>query len=973
MDQLERLRRDTAAGRTSCGSLPFWSWNDRLEEKELRRQIQRMAQLGMNGFFMHARGGLETAYLSEDWFAAVNTCIDEAEKNGLQAWSYDENGWPSGFAGGKLLEEPENLARYLTLEECTDWPEREDVLGVYRMENGRIEQLEAPVCGPCYAIRVHTDSALCDSLDKTVTEKFLRETHAVYEKKIPSSAFGKSMPGFFTDEPQYYRWGTVWSDTLPAEFEKAYGYSVFSGLPALFLDFEGAREFRFDYWKLCHRLFIDHWLRPVYDWCDSHGCQLTGHAVEENSLAGQMWCCGGIMHFYEYEHIPGMDYLTRNMFNDVASKQLGSVRAQTGKKQALSEMFGCCGWDVTPRELRRIAQRQFVNGVNIMCSHLYAYSLRGQRKRDYPAVYSEQLPWQRYLKEFNDYFTNLGYLLSLGQEWAQVLVIHPIHSAYLDYRRADDNSIRPLEEAFQKLSDELSENHVFYHWGDENMLAELGRVEGSQISLGACTYDTVVIPSMENLDRATADLLRTFLENGGKVFCYGTIPDRIDGRKADCSFLHSTVSFRELCRDCAMELRTGAGENGRELRVMERRIEYGRLWYVVNLAEHDENGVALTLPHTAGVTELDPQSMEPLPLHAERTGENVTVTADFPMGGAHLYLESGEIQQAPAEEKRYISLDRPFTLEKTPENALTLDRFALSLDGGETWTEERPIERIRDELLQQRYRGDIALKARFQAETVPEELLLVAEPIKGMTLSVNGNLLEVPCGWRIDRCFPAFEIRQLVKPGENEIQLRLPYYQSEHVYHVLYDGVSESLRNCLNFDTEIECLYLFGSFRLASPQVFRPEEKQTWIQDSGAFTLIPPARSIDPRNVVTEGYPFFAGTLELGFDLPYAPGNPTWLRLGGRWAVCEIFVNGQKADTLLFSTETDLRPWLREGENRVTLHLTNSNRNLLGPHHFPDPEPLAVHPLVFSTENGWKDGNCENYVNRYAFMRFGIE
>ena len=76
------------------------------------------------------------------------------------------------------------------------------------------------------------------------------------------------------------------------------------------------------------------------------------------------------MPFYEYEHIPGIDYLGRDISDDVGSKQLGSACEQLGKKKALSEMFGCCGWDVTPLELKRIAERQYVNGVNVMCQHL---------------------------------------------------------------------------------------------------------------------------------------------------------------------------------------------------------------------------------------------------------------------------------------------------------------------------------------------------------------------------------------------------------------------------------------------------------------------------------------------------------------------------------------------------------------------------------------------------------------------------
>ena len=32
--------------------IPFWSWNDRLEDDELRHQIRVMKSLGMSGFFM---------------------------------------------------------------------------------------------------------------------------------------------------------------------------------------------------------------------------------------------------------------------------------------------------------------------------------------------------------------------------------------------------------------------------------------------------------------------------------------------------------------------------------------------------------------------------------------------------------------------------------------------------------------------------------------------------------------------------------------------------------------------------------------------------------------------------------------------------------------------------------------------------------------------------------------------------------
>ena len=92
--------------------IPFWSWNGELKKDELIRQIRWMRQTHNGGFFMHARSGLKTEYLSDEWMQCIEACAEEA--GDMQAWLYDENGWPSGFAGGKLLENAEDRDRYLT-------------------------------------------------------------------------------------------------------------------------------------------------------------------------------------------------------------------------------------------------------------------------------------------------------------------------------------------------------------------------------------------------------------------------------------------------------------------------------------------------------------------------------------------------------------------------------------------------------------------------------------------------------------------------------------------------------------------------------------------------------------------------------------------------------------------------------------------------------------------------------------------
>ena len=80
--------------------IPFWSWNEKLDLAETGEQIDKMTAQGLGGFFMHARGGLQTEYMGSEWFDNVRLCTQKCKENGMHAWAYDENGWPSGFGNG---------------------------------------------------------------------------------------------------------------------------------------------------------------------------------------------------------------------------------------------------------------------------------------------------------------------------------------------------------------------------------------------------------------------------------------------------------------------------------------------------------------------------------------------------------------------------------------------------------------------------------------------------------------------------------------------------------------------------------------------------------------------------------------------------------------------------------------------------------------------------------------------------------
>ena len=996
-------------GQKDYGGIPFWSWNDKLQGDELRRQIRGMHDLGMHGFFMHARGGLETEYLSEDWFSAIETCIDEAGKLGMEAWSYDENGWPSGFGGGKVLDDPLNFASYLALSETAEYPAgscfntdapSDKVLAVYVEAEGAFKAVDGPQkdAATYYIVTQKYDSSYVDVMDPAVIAEFIDVTHLEYKNRLGDS-FGKTMPGFFTDEPQYYRYATPWSNTFPEKFKAKYGYDIYGGLVALFKDYPGACEFRYDYYYLCHELFTEAFPKQIYEWLDKNGALLTGHAVEESTLAGQMWSCGGVMPFYEFEHFPGMDYLGRGIASDLAPKQLGSAAAQLGKKKVLTETFACCGWDVSPRELKKIADLQYVAGVNVMCHHLYAYSIRGQRKRDYPANYSEHLPWQDVFGDFVKYYNRLGYMLSTGTEAVDTLIVHPMHSAYLNYNRtADRASIAELEDGLLEIMAFFGDRQIPYHFGDEVLMRRHGRVEGDRLIIGEMSYKYVVLPRIYSIDASTAALLREYIANGGKVLLFDKAPDRIDGRVSDLSWLRSNVSQEDILADRIFVIedegaQAGIAQSGGVqaggvhpgVKVMQRNTPYGRLYYVTNVSDNNYPSLRFTFKNVNTLCEIFPEEgdwsagREVLSVSGNRSGNDILVSTGLETGESRIFIESvddcrGLLKDTAADcgcDDKRVTLTGEYRLVKKPENQLTLDYARISRDGV-AYDEAKPIIQIFDELLRSRYRGKLYVKYSFPVKEIPESLILTLEPLNYDFVKVNGTAVNAVPGYRLDRSFRIYDIKDVAVVGANEVIVALDYFQRDYVYEVLYGNVMESLRNCLSFDTEIEAAYLYGDFAVETPGSFLQGPRNSF-EYTGEFLIKRSPDSVDLSNIIECGYPFYAGKIcvEKTFEGKDAAGGE--LVVSGRYSYCDVYVNDVFVKRLMFKDHCNIREFVKSGTNVLKLVLCNSNRNLLGPHHFVDPEPYALGPINFSLENMWHDGHCDWFRERYAFVRFGAD
>jgi hypothetical protein len=390
--------------------------------------------------------------------------------------------------------------------------------------------------------------------------------------------------------------------------------------------------------------------------------------------------------------------------------------------------------------------------------------------------------------------------------------------------------------------------------------------------------------------------------------------------------------------------------------------------------------VEITVKGCKNLVKTDILSLAPQKLCGECVGSDFKALVSLDDSESFVLIESDEIIAAPISEHKGFAdtfkLDGEFKFVKKPVNSMNLDVVSYSFDGV-NFVDNVPVMQLKDELLRARYEGDLYVKHSFVADEIPEKLCFVCEPLDYKFVKANGVDIELKASEYLDSRFLMADITSLVKEGKNEICYKIHYYQSEQVYYVLFSDVSESFRNCLNIDTEIEEAYLFGDFAVKTDKALFEEVKTEFCQAyayKGGFSLVKQKDTVDPTNLINDGYAFFGGTLELETEYEYKSGAPTELLLKGRYAVAEVEVNGKPAKKLLFANHCDLSGLLVEGKNDIVIKLSNAQRNLLGPLHNSKVVTYNIGPKSFTGEKMWKDGNWADYVkDTYCFVRFGFD
>ena len=734
-----RLSEEFRAPGAQYRAIPFWAWNGKLEREELLRQIERLAQMGFGGFFMHSRTGLGTPYLSKEWFHFINACADKGKALGLSAWLYDEDRWPSGTAGGAVTQNPAYRMRFLRLCEDADAAEGTPLARfAVRMDGERwvsyrpLAADEAPQAGetalrfavvemPCSSF--YNGTTYVDTMNREATETFLQMTHQRYVEEC-GARIGDSILGIFTDEPHRGSLMTSfgqgvdagerqipWTAALPERFQEKYGYDLLANLPALFLKKdEMPAQIKWQYVELVEELFLENFARPIDQWCRAHRMILTGHVLHEDCLTAQTAMSGSMMRYYAEMELPGIDFLGEFGRCYWIAKQLQSVARQLNKPRLLSELDGCTGWQMGFENYKAVGDWQALYGINLRCPHLSWYTMEGQAKRDYPASIFHQSAWWKEYAYVEDYYARIARFAQDGEPVCRVLVVSPlesvwarIHPGWCDGLSAKEAHVKALEERYAQLFYLLQRRHIDFDYGDEGLMAEHAAAEGKRLRVGQARYDAVLVCGLDTVRGTTERMLHEFAAGGGRLIVCGETPKAVDCLPGEPEWPQAIrIPFEEEALAAALReyevasLTLPGGEPARDILCQAKRVAGEmRLLLLNDNREAAVNGVELSIAGHGPVTRFIPETGELERLPARESEGAVHVRLDFApkamlllsIGGAYPEAKAPRVCQIIARQECAASALR---YELAEPNLCVLDQASVSLNGG-AWSEELEI------------------------------------------------------------------------------------------------------------------------------------------------------------------------------------------------------------------------------------------------------------------------------------------
>ncbi len=959
---------------------PFWAWNCDLKKDELEKEIDFMKEMGMGGFHMHTRVGQSTEYLSDEYMANIKACTEKARKEEMLSWLYDEDKWPSGFAGGLVTKKPENRQKFLlgtvNPEKATGvflakYDIKLDVDGFlesYRRldENEEAENkawyayLETQTSDPWYNLETYVDT-----LSKSAIDDFINTTHERY-KEVVGDDFGGVIPAIFTDEPQVFHKHCVdislndedvmlpFTSDFNETYKNVYNADFFDTLPEIIWEKkDGNNLARYRYHDHTTERFVEAFCDNVGGWCDKNNILLTGHMMEEPTLRSQTCAIGEAMRSYRSFGLPGVDMLCD--FREFTTvKQAASATHQYGYPGVMSELYGVTNWDFDFRGHKLQGDWQAALGVSVRVPHLYWVSMRGEAKRDYPASIGHQSSWYKEYSFIEDHFARVNTMMTRGTADIKIGVIHPIESYWLHFGPTDKTSVYrdELDERFLQLTDWMLYGTLDFDFVCESLLKDQFCGADKTFNVGKMAYDVIVVPGCETIRGTTLKALQEFADNGGKVIFMGEIPTMVDAVASDApkalAEMCETISWSKNKLFNALEpyrtisIRNEHGQDSDNLMYGMRNDGDGKNLFICHVKEAFRTAIDQKETYTITLKgEYKPVLMDSL------TGESYDYPATYYNGNTMIQwecysqssilfrLEPGKAD-APvvtAEEKsepEYLADCMEIILDEP--NVCVLDMAEWKIDDGEWQPREETLR--------------LCVKAKetlgFSTDTihgVQPWVLGKVEPRNTITTKMT-FISDI----EVDNAMLAledFEESEIIFNGNKIEKVSQGYYVDFSITKVNIGKINKGENTVIvtkpfTVVSNVENMFILGDFGV---EVLGTSVK-----------IIEPNKNIHFGDITRQGLPFYGGVMTYRFKID--GGKDTELCLGLFAAPCVCAeLDGKRITNLSLSPHSVDLGMLSDGEHTLDLVVSLSRINTFGTLHMSDGRRLWFGPDGWYTED----------------------
>jgi hypothetical protein len=506
---------------------PFEVWAGTTDEA-IHGKILGLVKAGLGGLVTNV--SLQNYLRDDKAWEILRRGVNIAHEEGLRVWIYDEEGYPSGAAGGLVLEQaPTTEAQGLT--RVTD-------------ANGTIRYEPITLYEATHATEnFYRKRRYINILDPVAASTFLAVTHDRYARVLEPIA--RYVEAFFTDEPSLisvyipkdreYPKTLPWHPRVPDEFQARKGYNLLPHLESLFSNVgDMDRKIRCDFYEVIADLCADTYFGALQEWCRSHRVASSGHLLGEETMVWQTDFNGDPFVCYRKFDIPGIDMILSDpekiMAGDyfMVPKVAGSAARLQGKRRLMCEISDFFGrMDKRPAtmdQMKCTAGILFSFGVTDLCSY-YPLSLAPEHEVK-PTEFSPMG-----YREYTEFAARLNSLFTSGNVERRVALLYPILSLWGHFTPSNRSMYEPhpgaevrfLDGEFTTLCRGLLQQQIDYDIVDERTLSG-ATIEGNSLVVGEQKYRVLLLPPLDTVRLRTMEGIVRFVESGGSVLAHPMLP-----------------------------------------------------------------------------------------------------------------------------------------------------------------------------------------------------------------------------------------------------------------------------------------------------------------------------------------------------------------------------------------------------------------------------------------------------------------